>query len=292
MSAVSGDDKLRIPIEIETGDLKELNETLNNISKAESDLRALPRKGKGTGDTGSRAALPTSRGETPFEGGIFEQPRTGLATPTVPGRDKTSRQAFTRENEFKKLRERVDNVEEASSIMGSGLAGMAANLGFAGIANTVDVNRSSLKGGKKTLPIGFTQKIKGGAESASGAVSFAKGGFGGIGGMLGGLATKAFVPIAILTTMYELVTTILQELFRPGGYWDIRWKRQIDNEVASLTDRQEKAELQQGIRILRITPVAGFRGPSTARLAHNFDRNQQVWLNDFNMESRTKGFFD
>ncbi len=101
MSAVSGDDKLRIPIEIDTSDLKELNETLNNISKAESDLRALPRRGRGTDET-SRSALGTSRGETPFSGGIFEQTRTGPATPT-PVRDKTSSAAFQRENEFNKL---------------------------------------------------------------------------------------------------------------------------------------------------------------------------------------------
>jgi hypothetical protein len=291
MSATpTGDDKLRIPIEIETGDLKELNETINNISKAESDLRALPRKGKGKDDT-SRSALNTSQGESPFAGGIFEQTRTGQATPS-PVRDKTSRQAFTRENEFRKLKDQVDRVEDATSTIASGLGGMAANLGFAGVATAVGINQDKLAGKSGALPIGFAQRAQGGVQSVSSGVSLAKGGIGGMMGGFAGIATKAFLPAAVAATIYELITTVLQELFRPGGFLDRRYRRVIDDEVASLTERDEKAELQQGIRILRTTPVAGFRGSSTTQLANKYDRNQQVYLNDYNMESRTKGFFD
>lgn len=284
MSA-TGDDKLHIPIEIKTDDLKELQAVINDISKAESDLRALPRKGKSK-DSTSRAAFTGER-ETPFSGGIFEQSRE---TALPIGKDKTSKQAIQKDNAFRDLRDRVDNIEEGTSKIQGAVMGMAQNLGFAGILTNFGNDPKAKKQG--ALPIGFTQRAQAGANAASGALSFAKGGIGGMAGMLGSIATKAILPVAIASTIYELVTSILQELFRPGGFLDRRYRQVIDDEVASLTSRQEKAELQQGIRILRITPVAGFRGPSTARLAAAYDRNQQVWLNDFNMESRSKGFFD
>lgn len=285
MSA-TGDDKLHIPIEIKTDDLKELQAVINDISKAESDLRALPRRGKGKGDVSSRSAFTGER-ETPFSGGIFEQSRE---TALPQGKDKTSRQAIQKDNAFRDLRDRVDNIEEGTSKIQGAVVGMAQNLGFAGILTNFGNDPKGKKPG--ALPIGFTQRTQAGVNAASGALNFARGGIGGMAGMLGSIATKAILPVAIATTIYELVTSVLQELFRPGGFLDRRYRQVIDDEVASLTSRQEKAELQQGIRILRITPVAGFRGPSTARLAAAYDRNQQVWLNDFNMESRSKGFFD
>jgi hypothetical protein len=292
MSAVpSGDDKLRIPIEIDTGDLKELNETLNNINKAESDLRALPRKGRGTGDTSGRAPLNTSRGETPFSGGIFEESKPSA----IPlGKDKTSRQAFTRENEFKKLRDQVNNVEEATSEVNSMIGNLAGSLGFAGIAGLSVDNRKLIsgKGGKGAMPIGFGKAAQIGTQTAGAGIGLATAGVSGLGGKIASMVSSKILPVAVALAMMELVKGILTEMFRPGGFFDRRYRRVIDDEVASLTERSEKAEISQGIRILRTTPVAGFRGPSTSIAARNYDRGQQVWLNDYNMEGRTKGFFD
>jgi hypothetical protein len=269
-------DKLRIPIEIKTDDLEELQEIIKGISDAESDLRALPQKGKKGGGV-SRSAIQQDR-ERPFTGGIFEQTR---GTPSLPlGKDRTSRQATQRENEFTKLRDKVDKVEESTGKFGGQLAGMAANLGFAGVATVAGRNAQNISRG-----IGTKAAIVG-TSTASGAVGLAKGGVGGLTGIFAGIAGKAFLPIAIVTTMITLITTITNEMFRDGGVLDRRFRRKINSEVASATDRKEKAEIQQGLRVLRITPVAGFRGEGATVFAQQNKNLETQYLQGIEMGSK------
>ena len=57
MSSDSGD-ALHIPIEIKTDDSAEIQELINSLAEAESDIRSIgPRRGRGTGDTSSRSAF-------------------------------------------------------------------------------------------------------------------------------------------------------------------------------------------------------------------------------------------
>ena len=66
----ASDDIIRIPIEIKTQDIEEIQTLLNEINEAESNLKGLrPRKGKAK-DSTSRS--PVIR-EEPFSGGIFRQ---------------------------------------------------------------------------------------------------------------------------------------------------------------------------------------------------------------------------
>lgn len=270
----SSGDKLRIPIEIKTDDLEELQEVIKGINDAESNVRALPKKGKAGGGAATRA--PIAERERPFEGGIFDQSRA--ATPL--GKDRTSRQATKRDNEFSKLKDQVNKVEEATGQFGSQLAGMATNLGFAGVATVAGRNAQKIKGG---VP---TKAAIAGTSAASGAVAMAQGGVGGLMGKFGGLVTKAFLPVAIITSILQLVTTITKEMFRDGGFFDRRFRRQINEEVASATDRKEKAEIQQGLRVLRITPVAGFRGEGTTRFAKLVDEGNSQYLQGVEMGSK------
>ena len=108
MSSDSGD-ALHIPIEIKTDDSVEIQQLINDLAAAESDIRSIkPRRGRGTGDTSSRSAF-TSQDE---EGsGIFG----GMGGEALPskGRDRTSKSPFQRENEFSKLKDQVQQQEQS-----------------------------------------------------------------------------------------------------------------------------------------------------------------------------------
>ena len=243
MSSTGSDDALRIPIEIKTDDLEEIRELINNLSDAESDIRSVtPRRGRGRGDTSSRSAFTPSSEES---GGIFGQ-MGGEALPTQ-GRDKKSRTPFQRENEFSKLKNQVENVEQHQTDLMKGALGTA------------------------TQATGFTQLITGS---------------GGIIGTLKSAATKAFLPLAIVTAITELVSGVVSALIAPGAPFDIRFKRVISDEISSATEREEKAEIRQGLRTIRISPIAGFRGGGANIAGEQFKKGLPIYDQNFNMLGR------
>jgi hypothetical protein len=242
MSSTGSDDALRIPIEIKTDDLEEIRELINNLSDAESDIRSVtPRRGRGRGDTSSRSAFTPSSEES---GGIFGQ-MGGEAMPTQ-GRDKKSRTPFQRENEFSKLKNQVEGVEQQQTDMMKGALGTV------------------------TQATGFAQLIGGG----------------GVIGKIKGIATKAFLPLAIVTAVTELVTGVVSALIAPGAPFDIRFKRVISDEISSATEREEKAEIRQGLRTIRISPIAGFRGGGANIAGEQFKKGLPIYDQNFNMLGR------
>ena len=242
MSSTGSDDALRIPIEIKTDDLEEITKLINDLSDAESDIRSVtPRSGRGRGDTSSRSAFTPSSEES---GGIFGQ-TGGEALPTQ-GRDKKSRTPFQRENEFSKLKNQVENVEQ----------------------HQTDIMKGAL--GTATQATGFAQLLGGG----------------GVIGKIKGIATKAFLPLAIVTAVTELVTSTVGALISPGAPFDIRFKRVISDEIASATEREEKAEIRQGLRTIRISPIAGFRGGGANISGEQFKKGLPIYDQNFNMLGR------
>ena len=165
MSSDSGD-ALHIPIEIKTEDLEEIRELLNQLDNAQGDIRSItPRRGRGTGDMSSRSAC-TSADE--IGSGIFGG-MTGEALPSK-GRDRTSKSPFQRENEFSKLRDRVDQQEQRIT------GGQQVQQGL-GIFNQAADYASTLTRFKTS-------------DMAQ---------------MLGGIAGKTVVPIAIISTIAGLL---------------------------------------------------------------------------------------
>ena len=220
MSSDSGD-ALHIPIEIKTEDSAEIQELINSLASAESDIRSIkPRRGRGTGDTSSRSAF-TNQDE---EGdGIFGG-MTGEALPSK-GRDRSSKSPFQRENEFSKLKNQVQEQEKRIGI------GQQAQQGL----------------GMATQGIGFAQLL-GGPNMI---------------GKLGGVAkaaTKAFVPLAILTTIVEVISSVLNDALKPGGPLDRRFKRIIGDEIANTMSLEQKEEINQGFKVVRISTQPGLRG--------------------------------
>ena len=247
MSSDSGD-ALHIPIEIKTEDLEEIRELLNQLDNAQGDINSItPRRGRGTGDMSSRSAF--ARPEEDM-GGIFGG-MSGEALPSK-GRDRTSKSPFQRENEFSKLKNQVQEQEKRIS------AGQQAQQGLSTLAQGADYAR--ILGNPD--PINFIQKF-------------------------GNVAGRAVVPLAILTTIVGIVQQFLDFAFSPGGPFDVRFKRVLKTEMASTMSREEKAQIAQGIKIVRMTSYAGYRGVASSVNGEGAKSGIPVY--DINLELGAKG---
>jgi len=70
-----------------------------------------------------------------------------------------------------------------------------------------------------------------------------------------------FIPhIAIALAALGIAKQIRDLLIGPGGPFDIRFRREIQDEVISSVEREEKAKIRQGLVILRITSSPTLRG--------------------------------
>jgi len=232
-----GGDVLRIPIEIKTDDLDEIKSLINDLDSAENDINVLrPKKGKST-DTTSRSPFERDDDQS---GGIFGG-QMQQASPSK-GRDKTSNQAVTRDNEFQKMQEQMQGVESSQASMEQTLGGMMSGL-F----------------GVDMVARGITPKMA--ATGAMGTMGAAKGIMaGGAAGMVTGLVSKLVWPLSIALMGIGFATSILDELFKAGGLWDRRFKRDFKKESNILTSLELKKEIRAGRRVVRVTTIAGIRG--------------------------------
>ena len=246
MSSDSGD-ALHIPIEIKTDDAAEIQELINSLAEAESDIRSIgPRRGRGTGDTSSRSAFTNQDEEG---GGVFGG-GSGEALPSK-GRDRTSKSPFQRENEFSKLKNQVQDQEKKIGL------GQQAQQGI----------------GMATQGLGFAQML--GGRGASGAL-----------GAIAGIATKAFLPLAIITTITEIIGTVLKAALAPGGPWDRRFKRVLSEEIAGTMSLEKNEEINQGFKVVRISTQAGLRGE--AGVSSNLQSRNTIY--DLGLNRSMAGF--
>ena len=250
-----GEDELRIPIEIKTEDIAELREIIQNLKEAEQTARSAVPTTKAKAVAGEqRGAVRTQ----PFEerGGIFG----GEAGKAEQIRDKTSKQAFVREDAFSQLKEQVNAIQDTQI---EGLSAIDAVFGGAILAQGA--------GGKAAAGIGL-----------------AKGGIGGVIASVKGLAFK-LIPILIPAMLaFGLADTIKNELIREGGAFDRRLKILIEKQFFKLSNRKEIAELREGVREFRVTAVTGQRGPSPVVNVKDFFRKGTPFIHP-NQEALEKG---
>ena len=69
-------------------------------------------------------------------------------------------------------------------------------------------------------------------------------------------------PIGIALLASGFVVQLIDQLVKPGGPFDRRYRRNIETEFAVLTSKKEKEEITQGRRELRVTTMSGLRGPT------------------------------
>jgi hypothetical protein len=235
----SNNDTLKIPIEIKTEDLDEIRALINEISQAENDLRSLkatPRKGRGSGDQSSRSAFTPSE-DRDNRGGIFGN-REGPATPSS-AKDKKSATPYQRESEFAKLQNQVNEVQQKQ---GSDLDAIQSGVGAA------------------TQGLGFAQMLGQGTKGLMGVAS---------------MASKAFLPLAIATSVIEIVKGVLDKALAPGGPLDRRFKRVVSTEMSSASSLEKKAKINQGFLVIRTQVYPNLRGEagtgSSLRNLQTFD---------------------
>tara|TARA_R110000772_G_scaffold258329_1_gene375497 strand:- start:3924 stop:4667 length:744 start_codon:yes stop_codon:yes gene_type:complete len=240
-------DALHIPIEIKTEDLAEIRELLNQLDNAQGDISSIT-PGRGrNGDTSSRSAFARSDDEA---GGIFG----GMGGEALPmkGRDRTSKSPFQRENEFSKLKNQVQDQEKRIGVGQQAQQGLNILTQGADYASTL-----------RRLTTSNVSQI------------------------IGNIAGKAVVPLAIISTIAGLVSQGLDMAFAPGGIWDVRFKRVLKNEIGSTMSRTEKAQIAQGLKIIRMTSYAGYRGVASSVSGEGAKSGIPVY--DINLELGAKG---
>jgi hypothetical protein len=97
---------------------------------------------------------------------------------------------------------------------------------------------------------------------------------GSAGGMITGLVSKLVWPMSVALMAIGFANTILDQLFRAGGLWDRRFKRDFKRESNILTSLEEKAEIRAGRRVIRVTTIAGLRGITNQQFS-NLDMLKQ-----------------
>ena len=248
-------DNLKIPIEIKTDDLNEIRKLINDITNAEGDLKTLrPRKGRGNGDDSSRSAFGDNKNSAfsksdDNRGGIFGGQQDD-ALPTQ-GRDKSSKTPVQKENQFAKLQQDVAQQEQRISGLGSVQGGV-----------------------NKMFAVG-----------ADLATSNSKGQFL-LGKAIGGLASKAFLPLTIITSIISVAQAVIDAALAPGGPLDRRFRRVISTESANTISLEKKNEINQGFKIIRTQTHPSIRGESGTSSSA---RVNQIY--DMGLESSMAGLF-
>ena len=146
MSERGGDDAVRVPIEIKTEDLQEIQQLIQELTEAEEEIRkakteekgALPRKGRAR-DGESKA--PYEAADMDERGGIFG----GTMEEAMPQKykDKTSKTPMQRESAWtdmqKKVQENQASIQQQGNMMQNiqgGLGQLSGGVGMAGLAGS------------------------------------------------------------------------------------------------------------------------------------------------------------
>jgi len=94
---------------------------------------------------------------------------------------------------------------------------------------------------------------------------------------------KLFKGIGILFLIEiarQVADIILQEFFKPGRLFDVRFRQQIDKQVIKFLTRKEQQELKQGFKQVITTTIGGLRGSSLAgQIGGNFFNPERIPVN-------------
>ena len=238
----ASDDKVRVPIEIDPEDMGELNDLIQRIKDAKSDIRGLePRTGRGKGDEESRMPYRS----TPFEdrGGIFG----GETGKEEKFRDKKSAAPFQRGNQFKEMQEELQQVQETQGDVVNSLV----NLGFMG-----GIGAGFGQGGRLQQAQKGVGKAKGLMKNPLSILGMGAGGLKGMSGLLMFGGIYGMIAMAVI----EFGSAMIDSLFKPGGIYDTRFRRNIKEEVIKVFDLKEKEDIAQGRRTIRVTTSSALRG--------------------------------
>jgi hypothetical protein len=234
-----GDDAVRVPIEVKTEDVEEIQQLIQELTEAEEEIRkakteekgALPRRGRAKPDEVSKS--PFQAAAMDERGGIFG----GTMGEAMPQKykDKSSKTPHQKESAWTDMQKQVQQnqtqIEQQANIMQSVQSGL----------------------GGVTQGVGMAQWL--------GAGTLGKG--------LMGMASKAFLPLAIITSAVQVGMFFLEEALKPGGPLDRRFRRRAQDEIANTLDLEKKAEINQGFKVIRVSAQPLIRGEAGTRITLN-----------------------
>ena len=313
MSERKGDDAVRVPIEIKTEDLSELQQLIQELTEAEEASRtarasgaALPSKGAAGPQTFGGQAKRTGREGAAGEsaGGIFAGMRDKDALPTT-FRDRSGRQAMQRENPFSALQDQVKQMQDEQTEQTIGMMDQMIQMGmgyvpFIGGAKVMGAVQkhgiSRLKQHMMNRGANNFQLPAGGGSSAviaGGAAAASGGGLGKVLGLVRNISMKGGAVGAIVAGIVTAIMFSKQYIdwtHSPGGPNDLRYRRVIATEMDPLFERREKQEINMGIRTVRISGSPAVRGETQVRSnLEQVKRGVPVYNGEF--EAYSKGLF-
>lgn len=110
--------------------------------------------------------------------------------------------------------------------------------------------------------------------------SFAANPFGFVSGTILRKLVKGFGILFLIEIARQVADLILQEFFKPGRIFDVRFREQIDKQVVKFLTRKEQQELKQGFKQVITTTIGGLRGPSLAgQIGGNFFNPERIPAN-------------
>ena len=303
MSERKGDDAVRVPIEIKTEDLSELQQLIQELTEAEEASRtarasgaALPSKGSAGAQSFAGQAGRSGRQAEAREGagGIFGGGREGMQATPQTFRDRSGRQAMQRQNRFNALEDQVNQMQEEQMEQTVGMMDQLLGMGtayipFIGGAKFVSFAQQKLM--TKMKQTGITPKnmlaslIPTPAPGAKAGMLMSKIGL--IAGKIPMIGTIVAAVIGAIMVSKQL-TDWLQA---PGGFWDIRYRREIYKEMDPFLSRREKQEINIGLRAVRVTTAPAVRGTGTQVFSTHEAVRKGIPIYNGEFEAFSKGLY-
>ena len=308
MSERKGDDAVRVPIEIKTEDLSELQQLIQELTEAEEASRtarasgaALPSKGSAGAQSFAGQAGRSGRQAEAREGagGIFGGGREGMQATPQTFRDRSGRQAMQRQNRFNALEDQVkqmqeEGMEQTMSMMDQIVGMGTAYVPFIGGTKFVSWGQHKLmsKLKQRAATASGGPAVLGGmaAQAGAGAVLPQSAKASGILAKLGGLSRLAG-PIGIVVSAIVASKAFMDWMQGPGGFWDIRYKRNIQKEMDPFIDRREKQEINIGLRTVRVTTASAIRGGGAYILSTQAAVKKGIPIYNGEFEAFAKGLY-
>ena len=272
--SVKDDSAIRVPIEIKTEDIAEIQDLIQKLSEAEGDISRIKSTGITSGASpqtfgGQARRAGGERVTTEGRGGIFAKQDDDDALP-MSFRDRTGRQATKRGNRFTDLEKQVQQMEEENIAAMGGMLDQFIGMGTAYLPFVGGT--AALGAGRKYMLNRVTQKAQKAQQAfhAGGGIGPAPVGKAGIGTRAVGMLSKVGAFAGSLGPIGAIVGAVVGGIMAskafvdwmqgPGGFWDIRYKRHIAKEMDPFLERREKQEINVGLRTVRVTTSPAVRG--------------------------------
>ena len=312
MSERKGDDAVRVPIEIKTEDLSELQQLIQELTEAEEAARtarasgaALPSKGSAGAQSFAGQAGRSGRQAEAREGagGIFGGGREGMQATPQTFRDRSGRQAMQRENQFSALQNQVQQMQEEQMEATVGMMDQLIGMGTAYVPFLGGTKAASFLQHKVKQQM--QKRAQQGAGGAwGGLTATAGGGFAtaaASGGKFSGLLAKvgtiaraagpAGAVIAAVVMGIVATKSFFDFMQAPGGFWDIRYRRHIQREMDPFLERREKQEINIGLRVVRVTTAPAVRGTGTQVFSTHEAVRKGIPIYNGEFEAFSKGMY-